>query len=42
MPKYRKLWIKTVESHDINEMPDDFTRLLWVLLPLGLDSEGRG
>lgn len=23
-------------------MPDDFTRLLWVLLPLSLDSEGRG
>jgi hypothetical protein len=23
-------------------MPDDFTRLLWVMLPLGLDREGRG
>jgi hypothetical protein len=23
-------------------MPDDFTRLLWVLLPLALDREGRG
>jgi hypothetical protein len=42
MPKYRKLWLKTTESLDINEMPDDFTRLLWVLLPLGLDCEGRG
>jgi hypothetical protein len=23
-------------------LPDDFTRLLWVILPLGLDREGRG
>lgn len=23
-------------------MPDDFTRLMWTLLPLGLDREGRG
>lgn len=42
MPKYRKLHVKAVDSIDINEMPDDFTRLLWVLLPLGLDSSGRG
>ncbi len=42
MPKYRKLHTKTVESLDINDMPDDFTRLMWVLLPLGLCSEGRG
>ena len=42
MPQYRKLYVKTVESLDINDMPDDFTRLLWVLLPLGLDAEGRG
>lgn len=41
MPQWRKLHTKTVESIDLNEMPDDFTRLFWVLLPLGLDSEGR-
>jgi len=42
MPKYRKFYTKTVESLDINDMPDDFTRLLWVMLPLGLCAEGRG
>ncbi len=42
MPKWRKLHTKAVESLDINDMPDDFTRLLWVMLPLGLDCEGRG
>ena len=42
MPKWRKLHTKAVESLDINDMPDDFTRLLWVMLPLGLDREGRG
>ena len=42
MPRYRKLHVKSVESHDINDMPDDFTRLFWVLLPLGLCREGRG
>jgi len=42
MPRYRKLHVKTVESLDINDMPDDFTRLLWVLLPLALCREGRG
>jgi len=42
MPQWRKLYVKTTESLDINDMPDDFTRLLWVLLPLGLDREGRG
>jgi hypothetical protein len=42
MPSWRKLHLKTTESIDVNELPDDFTRLLWVLLPLGLDSEGRG
>ena len=42
MPQWRKLHTKTLESLDINDMPNDFTRLLWVLLPLILDSEGRG
>jgi hypothetical protein len=41
MPQWRKLHVKTLDSVDINEMPDDFTRLLWVLLPLVLDSQGR-
>ena len=42
MPKYRKLHVKTVESMDMNDMPDDFHRLLWIMLPLGLCREGRG
>lgn len=42
MPQWRKLHLKTTESFDIQSMPDDFTRLVWVLLPLALDKEGRG
>ena len=42
MPTWRKLHTKATESLDINAMPDDFHRLLWVMLPLGLDREGRG
>ena len=42
MPTYRKLHTKTTESLDLNDMPDDFTRLMWVLLPLALCREGRG
>ena len=42
MPKWRKLHVKALESEDIHDMPDDFTRLMWVLLPLVLDREGRG
>lgn len=42
MPRYRKLHTKIVESFDVNDMPDDFTRLTWVLLPLALCREGRG
>jgi len=41
MPQWRKLHVKTIDSVDINAMPDDFTRLLWLLLPLVLDSKGR-
>jgi len=41
MPKYRKLHTKITISLDFNEMPDDFTRLTWALLPLGVDREGR-
>ena len=42
MPQWRKLHVKASESYDIQDMPDDFTRLLWVMLPLGVDREGRG
>jgi DnaD/phage-associated family protein len=42
MPKYRQLHAKILDSDDFNEMPDEFTRLIWVLLPLILDCEGRG
>src|SRR5258708_24074103 len=41
MPQWRKLHAKIVESEDVNEMPDDFTRLTWTLMPIALDSEGR-
>lgn len=40
MPKYRKLHVRVLESFDFNEMPDDFTRLTWVLLPLVCDKNG--
>lgn len=42
MPQWRKLYTKSLDSIDINNMPNDFTRLMWLLLPLGLDREGRG
>ena len=42
MPKYRQLHTKIIDSFDFNEMPDDFTRVVWMLLILILDSEGRG
>lgn len=42
MPRYRALHVKVIDSFDFNDMPDDFVRLTWVLLPLILDSEGRG
>jgi hypothetical protein len=40
MPKYRKLHTKIVESFDFNDMPDDFHRLFWTLLPLVASREG--
>jgi len=42
MPQWRKLHTKSVESLDIHDMPDDFHRLLWLMLPLVLDRCGRG
>ena len=40
MPRYRKLHTKIVESFDFNDMPDDFHRLFWIMLPCVLSSEG--
>ena len=42
MPKYRQLHTKIIDSFDFNEIPNDFTRVVWLLLTLILDSEGRG
>lgn len=42
MPQWRKLHESVLTSFDVNEMPDDFTRLFWVLLPLKVDKAGRG
>lgn len=42
MPKYRQLHIKILDSFDFAEMPDDFTRVVWLLLIAVVDSEGRG
>jgi len=41
MPQWRKLHAKTLDSVDVAEMPDDFTRLTWLMLPLIADREGR-
>ena len=41
MPQWRKLHPRIQQSLDVNDMPDDFHRLLWSWLPLGLDREGR-
>lgn len=42
MPKYRNIHTKTPDSEDINDMPDDFTRLFYVMFFIILDREGRG
>lgn len=42
MPQYRKLHTRVIESLDFDAMPDDFTRLMWLMLPLVLCREGRG
>lgn len=42
MPLWRKLHLKTTESLDLDDMPDDFHRLLWLMLPLITCREGRG
>jgi hypothetical protein len=42
MPKYRQLHVKIIDSFDFNEMPDDFCRVTWMLLPIIVDREGRG
>lgn len=40
MPTYRKLHTRILESLDIQDMPDDFHRLVWTWLPLILTSDG--
>jgi len=42
MPKYRQLHTRILQSFDFNEIPNDFIRVVWLLLPLILDGEGRG
>ena len=42
MPTWRKFHVKTTDSLDLHDMPDDFTRLMWCLLPLKSCREGRG
>lgn len=42
MPKYRALHVKILDSQDFSDMPDDFTRVMWMLFIVALDSEGRG
>lgn len=41
MPTYRKLHTSVLTSRDLDALPDDTTRLAWLLLPLVLDKEGR-
>ena len=41
-PKYRQIPTKTPDSFDFNDIPTDFGRLFWLMLPIALDSEGRG
>jgi hypothetical protein len=41
MPEWRKLHTRITRSDDVNELPDDFCRLLWSWLPLACDSAGR-
>ena len=42
MPTWRKFHVKTTDSLDLHDMPDDFTRLMWCLLPLKSCRHGRG
>jgi len=37
---WRKVWDRAAFSRDINAMPDDFTRLFWIMLPLALSRDG--
>lgn len=42
MPKYRALHVKILDSQDFSDIPDDFSRVVWMLFIVALDSEGRG
>jgi len=37
---WRKVWDRAAFSRDINAMPDDFTRLFWIMLPIALSRDG--
>lgn len=39
--EWRKLHARIIESATFNDLPDDTTRLFWVLLTLVIDSAGR-
>jgi hypothetical protein len=40
MPRYRKLSVTALDSLDLDAMPDDFTRLTWLMLPLIMTRDG--
>jgi hypothetical protein len=42
MPKYRQLHTKIIDSFDFTAMPNDFTRVMWLLMIVIVDSKGRG
>lgn len=42
MPRYRAIHTKILDSIDFSDMPNDFTRVMWMLFIVALDSEGRG
>jgi len=41
-PRYRQIPTKTPDSFDFNDIPTDFGRMFWLMLPIALDREGRG
>lgn len=42
MPKYRKVWVRTIDSPDMDALPDDTARLMVLYLILVLDRYGLG
>lgn len=39
---FRELLTGTIDSQNFNDLPDDFTRLLWLQLLISVGDEGRG